>query len=233
MNFLKKNILCRYGVPHSIVTDNGVQFNNDEVINFCEEYGTKMLFPTLAHLQTNGQAKAVNKTIKNLLNKKLDDVKRLWAKKLVRNPHNSKWWITIHTRIRHGWCSPSGSPYPKPKGWRIRSCYEWRRHESWSWACWRMTRNRAHPLYSEQESNRSILQQMRARAPVELGGLGSQANHFAPKSSLSSMGRTISDYKSRQTGHFLHLGWRKKNSQTSLKHRTPTTLLPLVVETWF
>ncbi|MDD0148538.1 transposase family protein, partial [Shigella flexneri] len=32
--FLWKNIYCRYGVPHTIITDNETQFNNKELISF-------------------------------------------------------------------------------------------------------------------------------------------------------------------------------------------------------
>ena len=44
--------------------------------------GTKMVFASVAHPQTNGQVEAVNKIIKKLLKKKLDDAKGLWAQKL-------------------------------------------------------------------------------------------------------------------------------------------------------
>ncbi|KAL6214918.1 hypothetical protein ACLB2K_014350 [Fragaria x ananassa] len=45
--------------------------------------GTKMVFASVAHPQTNGQVEAVNKIIKKLLKKKLDDAKGLWAQKLL------------------------------------------------------------------------------------------------------------------------------------------------------
>ncbi|XP_004308743.1 PREDICTED: uncharacterized protein LOC101305805 [Fragaria vesca subsp. vesca] len=44
--------------------------------------GTKMVFASVAHPQTNGQVEVVNKIIKKLLKKKLDDTKGLWAQKL-------------------------------------------------------------------------------------------------------------------------------------------------------
>ncbi|MDD0213355.1 transposase family protein, partial [Shigella flexneri] len=43
-HFLYKNIYCRYGVPHTIITDNGTQFNNKEFISFTANLGTKMSF---------------------------------------------------------------------------------------------------------------------------------------------------------------------------------------------
>lgn len=41
-----------------------------------------MIFASVAHPKTNGQIEAVNKIIKKLLKKKLDDVKGQWARKL-------------------------------------------------------------------------------------------------------------------------------------------------------
>ncbi|KAL6141513.1 hypothetical protein ACLB2K_059801 [Fragaria x ananassa] len=69
-NFLLKNIYCRFGVPETIVTDNGKQFNNNHLIEFTKDMGTKMVFASVAHPQTNGQVEAINKIIKKLLKKK-------------------------------------------------------------------------------------------------------------------------------------------------------------------
>ncbi|XP_062019159.1 uncharacterized protein LOC133735742 [Rosa rugosa] len=82
IRFLWKNIYCRYGVPHTIITDNGTQFNNKELISFTANLGTKLSFASVAHPQTNGQVEAANKIIKKLLKKKLDSAKGLWAEKL-------------------------------------------------------------------------------------------------------------------------------------------------------
>ena len=35
--FVYKNIICQYGVPHTIVSDNGTQFNYDEFKEFCDD----------------------------------------------------------------------------------------------------------------------------------------------------------------------------------------------------
>ncbi|XP_062012277.1 uncharacterized protein LOC133728861 [Rosa rugosa] len=82
IHFLWKNIYCHYGVPHTIITDNGTQFNNKEIISFTANLGTKMSFASVAHPQTNGQVEAANKIIKKLLKKKHDDAKGLWAERL-------------------------------------------------------------------------------------------------------------------------------------------------------
>ena len=84
MSFLMKNIYCRFGVPETIITDNGTQFNNPKLIEFAKGMGTKMVFASVAHPKTNGQVEAVNKIVKKLLKKKVDDAKGLWAETLPK-----------------------------------------------------------------------------------------------------------------------------------------------------
>ena len=42
--FVYKNIIFRYRVPHTIVSDNGTQFNCDEFKEFCEDLQIKKTF---------------------------------------------------------------------------------------------------------------------------------------------------------------------------------------------
>lgn len=80
--FLWKNIICRFGIPYSIVLDNGKQFDNKKVRSLCEELSIKKHFSTLHHPQANGQVEAVNKTIKHVLKRKLDVSKGAWVDEL-------------------------------------------------------------------------------------------------------------------------------------------------------
>ena len=34
-SFIWRNIVCRYGIPRVLVSDNGKQFDNDSFSNFC------------------------------------------------------------------------------------------------------------------------------------------------------------------------------------------------------
>jgi ribonuclease HI len=81
-HFLWKNIYCRFGTPDAIITDNGSQFDNDDLRSFTSRYGTRLLYASPAHPQTNGQVEAINKILKKTLKKKLDDAQGLWAEKL-------------------------------------------------------------------------------------------------------------------------------------------------------
>ena len=48
----------------------------------CQELGIHKLFSTLGHPQANGQVEAANKTIKDILKKKLECLKGAWADEL-------------------------------------------------------------------------------------------------------------------------------------------------------
>ncbi|GAU33948.1 hypothetical protein TSUD_148680 [Trifolium subterraneum] len=59
--FYWKNILCRFGIPKYIVSDNGTQFTSESMINFCQEKGIRNTFISVEHPQANGQAESANK----------------------------------------------------------------------------------------------------------------------------------------------------------------------------
>ena len=80
--FVWKNIITRFGVPDSLVFENGLQFDSRTFREFCCDLGIKNKYSTLAYSQSNGQAEAINKTILNGLNKRLDGVKGRWAEEL-------------------------------------------------------------------------------------------------------------------------------------------------------
>ena len=53
----------RYGVPHSIITDNGSNFTVDEVKTWCGKMGIKLDYASVYHPQTNGQVECANSLI--------------------------------------------------------------------------------------------------------------------------------------------------------------------------
>ena len=61
-NFLKL-IINRFGVPHSIITDNGSNFIAAETQKLCLEKGITLSFASVAHPQTNGQVERANSLI--------------------------------------------------------------------------------------------------------------------------------------------------------------------------
>ena len=81
--FVWKNIVTRFGVPDSLIFDNGLQFDSSIFHSFCNDLGIKNRYSTPAYSQSNGQAKATNKAIVNGLKKRLDGAKGRWAEELL------------------------------------------------------------------------------------------------------------------------------------------------------
>jgi transposase InsO family protein len=55
-----KSIVCRFGVPSRIITDNGTQFKSRLFQEYCEGLGTQLCFASVAHPKSNGQAEREN-----------------------------------------------------------------------------------------------------------------------------------------------------------------------------
>jgi transposase InsO family protein len=70
INFNKSIVFC-FGVPHSIITDNGTNFTSKEFKSYCESMGIKLKFTSVAHLKTNGQVEKANGFIRNGIKKRL------------------------------------------------------------------------------------------------------------------------------------------------------------------
>nr|XP_025661188.1 uncharacterized protein LOC112756783 [Arachis hypogaea] len=79
LSFVWKYIICRFGIPRHIITDNGRQFADKKCTSFLQNLKIKQHFSSVEHPQTNGLAEAANKVILHALRKKLDDAKSLWA----------------------------------------------------------------------------------------------------------------------------------------------------------
>ena len=82
--FLWKNIVTCFGVPNTLISDNGLQFDSKSFRRYCCELGITNRYSTPAYPQGNGQVEVVNKVIVNGLKKRLDYSKGRWVEEL---PH--------------------------------------------------------------------------------------------------------------------------------------------------
>ena len=82
--FIWRNIVTRFRVPRTLISDNGLQFDSKAFRRYCCELGITNRYSTPAYPQGNGQAEAVNKVIVNGLKKRLDDTKERRVEEL---PH--------------------------------------------------------------------------------------------------------------------------------------------------
>jgi transposase InsO family protein len=57
------DIIYRFGVPNSIITDNGSQFTGKKFLEFCDKFHIRIDWAAVAHPQTNGQVERANNMI--------------------------------------------------------------------------------------------------------------------------------------------------------------------------
>ena len=78
--FIRSHIICRYGVPHELISDRGVHFRG-EVDTLLQRYGIQHHRSSAYRPQTNGAVEAANKNIKRILCKMIE-TSRDWSGKL-------------------------------------------------------------------------------------------------------------------------------------------------------
>ena len=64
------------------MSDNGKQFENPKLRDFCSKLGIKNYYSSPAHPQSNGQAEVTIRTLNAALKTKLEDLKGKWVKYL-------------------------------------------------------------------------------------------------------------------------------------------------------
>nr|KYP33774.1 Gypsy retrotransposon integrase-like protein 1 [Cajanus cajan] len=80
--FTWRIIICRFGIPHTLVTNNDRQFIAQGFEDFLRKLGIKHLPTSVEHPQTNGQVEAANKVILLELKKRLGNAKGQWPNEL-------------------------------------------------------------------------------------------------------------------------------------------------------
>ncbi|GJY50302.1 reverse transcriptase domain-containing protein [Tanacetum coccineum] len=62
-NFVWNNIVCRFGLPGEIVSDNGKQFSDNPFKDWCENLNITQRFASVKHPQTNGLVERANRSL--------------------------------------------------------------------------------------------------------------------------------------------------------------------------
>ena len=81
-SFVWRNIICRYGIPRIIVSDNEKQFDNNAFRDFCSKLGIKNHYSSPAHPQANGQVEVTNRSLLKIIKTRLKGAKGIWPNKL-------------------------------------------------------------------------------------------------------------------------------------------------------
>ena len=79
LQFLKDNVLERFGTPCAIIIDGGKHFCNRFFEQLMKKYGITHKVATPYHPQTSGQVEISNKEIKRILEKMVSSTRKDWS----------------------------------------------------------------------------------------------------------------------------------------------------------
>ena len=81
-----KGLVCRFGVPSRIITNNGTQFTSHAFMQYLQDLGSTVCFASVAHPWSNGQPERANaKVLQGLRMKTFDKLHksgRCWIDEL-------------------------------------------------------------------------------------------------------------------------------------------------------
>ena len=72
-----KGLVCHFGVPNRVITDNDTQFTSHAFMQYNQDLGSKACFASVAHPQSNGQAERANaEVLRGLRTKTFDRLRK-------------------------------------------------------------------------------------------------------------------------------------------------------------
>jgi hypothetical protein len=73
IHFISEHIVHRFGIPQTLTTDHGSSFMSHQVHNFAKSLKIKLPISSPNYAQANGHAESNNKTLLNLIKKKIEE----------------------------------------------------------------------------------------------------------------------------------------------------------------
>jgi hypothetical protein len=83
ISFVQEHIICRFGIPQTLTTDQGPSFMSHQFREFAESMKIKLLNSSPYYAQANGQADAINKVLIKIIKKRIKDNSRRWHEKII------------------------------------------------------------------------------------------------------------------------------------------------------
>lgn len=80
--FVWDNIVCRFGLPGEIISDNGKQFCDNPFKDWCAQLNITQHFASVKHPQTNGLVEHANRSLGEGIKARLDRHKGKWVEEL-------------------------------------------------------------------------------------------------------------------------------------------------------
>ncbi|GJW54808.1 reverse transcriptase domain-containing protein [Tanacetum coccineum] len=82
--FVWDNIVCRFGLPGEIISDNGKQFSDNPFKDWCDKLNITQRFASVKHPQSNGLVERANRSLGEGIKARLGEGNKNWIEKL---PH--------------------------------------------------------------------------------------------------------------------------------------------------
>ncbi|GJY27740.1 reverse transcriptase domain-containing protein [Tanacetum coccineum] len=76
--FVWDNIVCRFGLPGEIVSDNGKQFSDNPFKDWCEKLNITQRFASVKHPQSNGLVERANRSLGEGIKARLGEGNKNW-----------------------------------------------------------------------------------------------------------------------------------------------------------
>ncbi|XP_022859011.1 uncharacterized protein LOC111379805 [Olea europaea var. sylvestris] len=92
-SFIWTSMICRFGIPKVLITDNGRQFDNAQFKNFCSNLGVDHRLTSVSHPQSNGLVEVTKRIILQDLRTRIGDARGFWPDEL---PSILWMYITSH-----------------------------------------------------------------------------------------------------------------------------------------
>nr|GEU98999.1 reverse transcriptase domain-containing protein [Tanacetum cinerariifolium] len=82
--FVWDNIVCRFGIPDEIISDNGKQFIDNPFKDWCDKLNITQRFASVKHPQSNGLVERANRSLGEGIKARLGEGNKNWVEEL---PH--------------------------------------------------------------------------------------------------------------------------------------------------
>nr|GFA49826.1 reverse transcriptase domain-containing protein [Tanacetum cinerariifolium] len=82
--FVWDNIVCRFGIPGEIISDNGKQFADNPFKDWCDKLNITQHFASVKHPQSNGLVERANRSLGEGIKARLGEGNKNWVEEL---PH--------------------------------------------------------------------------------------------------------------------------------------------------
>jgi transposase InsO family protein len=232
------NIIHRFGVPNSIITDNGTQFTGKKFLDFCEDHHIRVDWAAVAHPMANGQVERANDMILQGLKPRIYNDLNKFGKRWIKELPSVVWSLRMTPSRATGFSPfflvygakailPTNLEYGSP---RTKAYDDQSNQTSREDSLDQLEESRDVALLHSARYQQSLRRYHKGSAPrLPSGRLGTSAATRRPRApqAYSSLGRTVhhhQDFEARD----IQAGQRSRRGlQQPLEHRTTTSLLSL------